>query len=383
MSEDARGSREGDLARRMETPPRAPATNPPPSYPPTGPAFSEVELRRLEEERKAVRELYVREAEAKRAEKAARERELAAGLDAMDRERRERAEAYRLESLAKKMSLDGDRRADDPKATATSTSTSTGSTSGSAPAFTPEDLRRLDEERKARQRAYADEARALRRAAARGANTSPSSSNPTTPVSPTSSSPFSWSSETREETNPGTRPETTTPVSDPIPDPSRSPRPEAFPRPEASPRPEAASPVPEPPTSPTRASSRAAREADAAAAADAEFRRQEDAWATLDASDRPVGYDAVPWPPGSALRIGEGTSSASLEAPWLAVPASATKARLRRMLLRWHPDKFAARYGGRIVGGEEGERIMTRVRAMSEAVNARWSELGEESRGDG
>ena len=127
MSEDARGSREGDVARRMDPPPRAPATNPPPSHPPTGPAFSDVELRRLEEERKAVRELYVREAEAKRAEKAARERELAAGLDAMDRERRERAEAYRLESLAKKMSLDGDRRADDPKATATSTSTATGS----------------------------------------------------------------------------------------------------------------------------------------------------------------------------------------------------------------------------------------------------------------
>jgi len=72
-----------------------------------------------------------------------------------------------------------------------------------------------------------------------------------------------------------------------------------------------------------------------------------------------------------------------LEAPWLAVPATATKSRLRRMLLRWHPDKFAARYGGRIVGGEEGERIMSRVRAMSDAVNARWSELGEELRGDG
>ena len=164
-------------------PPRAPSTDPSSSHPPTDSAFSEVELRRLEEERKAVRELYVREAEAKRAEKAAREREFAAALDTMDRDRRERAEAYRLESLAKKMSLE--RRADDPNSTATAT----GSTSGSAPAFTPEDLRRLDEERKARQRAYADEARALRRGATRGANTSPSSSNPTTPVSATSPPP--------------------------------------------------------------------------------------------------------------------------------------------------------------------------------------------------
>ena len=375
MSETACGSRERDATRRMETPPRAPSTDPSSSHPPTDSAFSEVELRRLEEERKAVRELYVREAEAKRAEKAARERELAAALDTMDRDRRERAEAYRLESLAKKMSLE--RRADDPKTTATATATATGSTSGSAPAFTPEDLRRLDEERKARQRAYADEARALRRGATRGANTSPSSSNPTTPVSATSPPPFSWSRETREETHPGTRPETTTPVPDPNSDESRPSRPEA------SPRPEAASPRPEPPASPTRAASRAARDADAAAAADAEFHRQEDAWATLDASDRPVGYGDVPWPPGSSLRVGEGTSSASLEAPWLAVPATATKSRLRRMLLRWHPDKFAARYGGRIVGGEEGERIMSRVRAMSDAVNARWSELGEELRGDG
>ena len=163
----------------------------------------------------------MREAEAKRAEKAAREREFAAALDTMDRDRRERAEAYRLESLAKKMSLE--RRADDPNSTATAT----GSTSGSAPAFTPEDLRRLDEERKARQRAYADEARALRRGATRGANTSPSSSNPTTPVSATSPPPFSWSRETREETHPGTRPETTTPVPDPNSDESRPSRPEA------------------------------------------------------------------------------------------------------------------------------------------------------------
>ena len=229
MSETACGSRERDATRRMETPPRAPSTDPSSSHPPTDSAFSEVELRRLEEERKAVRELYVREAEAKRAEKAAREREFAAALDTMDRDRRERAEAYRLESLAKKMSLE--RRADDPNSTATAT----GSTSGSAPAFTPEDLRRLDEERKARQRAYADEARALRRGATRGANTSPSSSNPTTPVSQHPAS-VSWSRETREETHPGTRPETTTPVPDPNSDESRPSRPEASPRPEAASR---------------------------------------------------------------------------------------------------------------------------------------------------
>ena len=111
MSETACGSRERDATRRMETPRARPRlTRHRPIRRPT--QHSEVELRRLEEERKAVRELYVREAEAKRAEKAARERELAAALDTMDRDRRERAEAYRLESLAKKMSLE--RRADDP-----------------------------------------------------------------------------------------------------------------------------------------------------------------------------------------------------------------------------------------------------------------------------
>ena len=374
MSETACGSREMDATRRMETPPRAPSTDPSSSHPPTDSAISEVELRRLEEERKAVRELYVREAEAKRAEKAARERELAAALDTMDRDRRERAEAYRLESLAKKMSLE--RRADDPKTTATATATATGSTSGSAPAFTPRTFADWT-------RSASASARVRRRGSSAETRRHARSQHVSLVVQPDNTglrnipASISWSRETREETHLGTRPETTTPVPDPNSDESRPSRPEA------SPRPEAASPRPEPPASPTRAASRAARDADAAAAADAEFHRQEDAWATLDASDRPVGYGDVPWPPGSSLRVGEGTSSASLEAPWLAVPATATKSRLRRMLLRWHPINSPRDTGGRIVGGEEGERIMSRVRAMSDAVNARWSELGEELRGDG
>ena len=74
-----------------------------PASPP--PAFTEEDLRIMEMERKRTQELYVREAELKRREKAVAVAELASpeSLAQMNAERRRVAEDFRLQALAKKM----------------------------------------------------------------------------------------------------------------------------------------------------------------------------------------------------------------------------------------------------------------------------------------
>ena len=74
-----------------------------PASPP--PAFTEEDLRIMEVERKRTQELYVREAELKRREKAVAVAELASpeSLAQMNAERRRVAEDFRLQALAKKM----------------------------------------------------------------------------------------------------------------------------------------------------------------------------------------------------------------------------------------------------------------------------------------
>ena len=43
--------------------------------------------------------------------------------------------------------------------------------------------------------------------------------------------------------------------------------------------------------------------------------------------------------------------------------------RLRLELMRWHPDKFEARFGRRLKAGDRS-RILDRVKGMSQALNA-------------
>jgi triphosphoribosyl-dephospho-CoA synthetase len=43
--------------------------------------------------------------------------------------------------------------------------------------------------------------------------------------------------------------------------------------------------------------------------------------------------------------------------------------RLRTELVRWHPDKFVAKFGRRLAAGDR-ERVLERVNALSQQLNA-------------
>jgi NF-kappa-B inhibitor-like protein 1 len=49
--------------------------------------------------------------------------------------------------------------------------------------------------------------------------------------------------------------------------------------------------------------------------------------------------------------------------------AEERRRRLRSELVRWHPDKFEARFGRRLDPGDK-PRVMQRVVALSQALNA-------------
>ena len=45
------------------------------------------------------------------------------------------------------------------------------------------------------------------------------------------------------------------------------------------------------------------------------------------------------------------------------------KSAYRRLIRRWHPDKFGARFGERVRAGGEEARVMERVNAVARALN--------------
>lgn len=47
---------------------------------------------------------------------------------------------------------------------------------------------------------------------------------------------------------------------------------------------------------------------------------------------------------------------------------------LRRELVRWHPDKFVAKFGRWLIPGEK-ERILQRVNGISQVLNALHAEI--------
>ena len=124
---------------------------------PTPPAFTEEDLARMEEERVRVQELYLREADLKRREKAVAVAELSSpeSLASMNAERMRRAENFRLEALAKKATR-GDDGAPPPPPTAAATS----------PAI-PVETAWMERERLERRARYELEAFERRRAAER------------------------------------------------------------------------------------------------------------------------------------------------------------------------------------------------------------------------
>ena len=74
----------------------------------------------------------------------------------------------------------------------------------------------------------------------------------------------------------------------------------------------------------------------------------------------PLRYDDVPWPPKMSAMLRHACDGGGDKERKLAY---------HRLLRRWHPDKFGARYGTRVAAGGEGDRVMERVNAVARALN--------------
>jgi hypothetical protein len=111
------------------------------------------------------------------------------------------------------------------------------------------------------------------------------------------------------------------------------------------------------------------KKSERAATRAARWAAHESKWASLlaDASSaEPIAYADVPWPPTTRSAVsscaGRGADAAKLRRTY------------RRFVLRWHPDKFAARFGARLVDADK-ERVMERVNEVSRAVVEEWAAL--------
>lgn len=77
-----------------------------------------------------------------------------------------------------------------------------------------------------------------------------------------------------------------------------------------------------------------------------------------------LGYDDVPWPP-KMNKLLEKTSRG-------AEPGSRElKAAYHQLVRRWHPDKFVGKFGNRLLATDR-EKILARVNAVANALNAAW-----------
>ncbi|KAK9813272.1 hypothetical protein WJX72_011743 [[Myrmecia] bisecta] len=91
------------------------------------------------------------------------------------------------------------------------------------------------------------------------------------------------------------------------------------------------------------------------------------AWAicstSKDSEAPPMSYAEVPWPTTSSdMDFVKGVFLYGCQGP------EDTKKRVRLELLRWHPDKFMARFGKRLLAAER-DRILARVQAISQVLN--------------
>lgn len=95
----------------------------------------------------------------------------------------------------------------------------------------------------------------------------------------------------------------------------------------------------------------------------------ESAWATFSALPpaHPIAYRDVPWPlPESSIGDVALLRRTILQG---ASGPSDVRARLRAEMLRWHPDKFGARFRARLVPGDAA-RILAGVKAVSQQLTA-------------
>jgi len=91
--------------------------------------------------------------------------------------------------------------------------------------------------------------------------------------------------------------------------------------------------------------------------------QMEQRWKQLEASSS-VSFSDIPWPPlGSKNVIQWAATQAGGR-----VDASTRKRVYRQLVLRWHPDKFEAKFGSKVNAGEKN-RILEKVQEISQGIN--------------
>ena len=364
-----------------------------PASPP--PAFTEEDLRIMEVERKRTQELYVREAELKRREKAVAVAELASpeSLAQMNAERRRVAEDFRLQALAKKMQEANVRAA-------VSTSPSSSPAAASIAAIECREMEWMERERLERRRLYELEAAERSRAAERAVTAEdilrrkeaeasarramaeamyapafvpPPSAvlGPTHGVNAGENGSNDFTIDSTADVHTVTLEEVLSPKAGS--DASKSKTPDGIEerldekRREEKEEEKKKEEEEEGPAEEADATEEGnAEEEDAIAidriadqlAADAD---EDAAWAELDEMDGTITYGQIPWPPAGVMGP-------------VTLPANIDRARIKRMLTRYHPDKFAQKYGERIAA-EDKTRVEEKVKQVCQVVNERYAAL--------
>ncbi len=361
-----------------------------PASPP--PAFTEEDLRIMEVERKRTQELYVREAELKRREKAVAVAELASpeSLAQMNAERRRVAEDFRLQALAKKMQEANVRAA-------VSTSPSSSPAAASIAAIECREMEWMERERLERRRLYELEAAERSRAAERAVTAEdilrrkeaeasarramaeamyapafvpPPSAvfGPTYGLNAGESGSNDFTIDSTADVHTVTLEEVLSPAGS---DASKSKTPDVIEerldekrREEEEEQKQEEEEGPAGQADVTEEENAEAEDANAIdriadqLAADAD---EDAAWAELDEMDGTITYGQIPWPPAGVMGP-------------VTLPANIDRARVKRMLTRYHPDKFAQKYGERIAA-EDKTRVEEKVKQVCQVVNERYAAL--------
>ena len=364
-----------------------------PASPP--PAFTEEDLRIMEVERKRTQELYVREAELKRREKAVAVAELASpeSLAQMNAERRRVAEDFRLQALAKKMQEANVRAA-------VSTSPSSSPAAASIAAIECREMEWMERERLERRRLYELEAAERSRAAERAVTAEdilrrkeaeasarramaeamyapafvpPPSAvlGPTYGVNAGESGSNGFTIDSTADVHTVTLEEVLSPKAGSDASTSKTPdvieerldekRREEEEEEEEKEEEEEGSAGQADVTDEENAEADDENAIDRIAdqlAADAD---EDAAWAELDEMDGTITYGQIPWPPAGVMGP-------------VTLPANIDRARVKRMLTRYHPDKFAEKYGERIAA-EDKTRVEEKVKQVCQVVNERYAAL--------
>ena len=364
-----------------------------PASPP--PAFTEEDLRIMEVERKRTQELYVREAELKRREKAVAVAELASpeSLAQMNAERRRVAEDFRLQALAKKMQEANVRAA-------VSTSPSSSPAAASIAAIECREMEWMERERLERRRLYELEAAERSRAAERAVTAEdilrrkeaeasarramaeamyapafvpPPSAvlGPTYGVNAGENGSNDFTIDSTADVHTVTLEEVLSPKAgsdaskskarDVIEEQLDEKRREEEEEEEEKEEEEEGSAGQADVTDEENAEADDENAIDRIAdqlAADAD---EDAAWAELDEMDGTITYGQIPWPPAGVMGP-------------VTLPANIDRARIKRMLTRYHPDKFAQKYGERIAE-EDKTRVEEKVKQVCQVVNERYAAL--------